>query len=303
MKDTGMNEIITQDGTLEVIEGEQRPLTPMDLITRAIDRGAAIDVLEKLMALQERAQGWEAKRAFESALADAKGEIPVIEKNRSVNFTTARGRTSYRFEDLGQIAEAINPILGKYGLSYRWRTQQNRSEGTLRVICVISHRNGHSEENSLETSLDQTGSKNDQQALGSAVTYLARYTLKAALGLVVAEDDDAQSVAGRKDGDAPRSEKPRESSPAEAVNQAQAYVQRWTIALQNALSATSMIEAWNSERQLRNTIFDINDGRYARLKAAVFKRVEELKKQELAEAEAEAKADSDNEQAEAEERT
>ena len=41
---------------------------------------------------------------------------------------------------------------------------------------------------------DQSGNKNGFQAIGSAVTYLQRYTLKSALGLSAEVDDDAQSV-------------------------------------------------------------------------------------------------------------
>lgn len=64
------------------------------------------------------------------------------------------------------------------------------------VTCIISHRDGHSEENTLSASVDTSGNKNHLQAIGSAVTYLQRYSLKAALGLSVADDDDAQAAGG-----------------------------------------------------------------------------------------------------------
>jgi len=62
------------------------------------------------------------------------------------------------------------------------------------VTCVVSHVDGHSEENTLSANNDTSGSKNAIQAVGSAVTYLERYSLKAALGLAAAEDDDAQAA-------------------------------------------------------------------------------------------------------------
>jgi hypothetical protein len=66
------------------------------------------------------------------------------------------------------------------------------------VTCVISHGDGYFEENSLAAAQDDSGNKNSIQAVGSTVTYLERYTLKAALGLAVATDDDAQSVGGNE---------------------------------------------------------------------------------------------------------
>jgi hypothetical protein len=62
------------------------------------------------------------------------------------------------------------------------------------VSCIISHRAGHSEENSLSARHDTSGNKNPIQALGSAVTYLQRYTLKAAVGVAAAADDDGQTA-------------------------------------------------------------------------------------------------------------
>ncbi len=96
------------------------------------------------------------------------------------------------YEDLAEIAETVKPILKKHGLSYRFRTQQNGL--IVSVTCIVSHVDGHSEENTLSASNDTSGSKNAIQAVGSAVTYLERYSLKAALGLAAAEDDDAQAA-------------------------------------------------------------------------------------------------------------
>jgi hypothetical protein len=58
------------------------------------------------------------------------------------------------------------------------------------VTCILS-KGGYREENSLPGPADTSGSKNPIQAIGSAVTYLERYTLKAALGLSATDDDDA----------------------------------------------------------------------------------------------------------------
>lgn len=167
-------------------------ITPMEMLDRAVSSGAGIETIEKLMNLQERWEKNQARKSFDDAMASAKAEMPVIFKNREVDFTSAKGRTHYRHEDMAGIAKIVDPILTKYGLSYRYRTSSPVNE-PVTVVCIMSHRLGHSEETTLTGPRDETGNKNNLQAVGSTVTYLQRYTLKAALGLAVSSDDDSKT--------------------------------------------------------------------------------------------------------------
>jgi hypothetical protein len=179
-----------------VIDHAAPATTPMEMIDRAVASGASIDVLERLMSLQERWEANQGRRAFDAAIAAAKAEIPIINKNRTVDFTSAKGRTNYRHEDMAEIAKTVDPILSRYGLSYRYRTAQDGKAVT--VTCIVSHRDGYSEETTLSTGIDESGNKNATQGIGSAVTYLQRYTLKAALGLAASTDDDARKAEPAK---------------------------------------------------------------------------------------------------------
>lgn len=170
-------------------------INPMNMIERAIVQGAGMDVIEKLMGLQERWEANQARKAFDEAMAAAKAEIPTIRKNRHVGFESRKAgaaRTDYRHEDLAEIARTVDPILAKHGLSYRFRTTSEINQ-PVSVTCIVSHRLGHSEENRLTAGRDESGNKNSIQAVGSAITYLQRYTLKAALGLAASNDDDGKS--------------------------------------------------------------------------------------------------------------
>ena len=185
------------DTTQELaMDREQLPqlATPMTMLGRAVESGASMEVLEKLMGLHERWEANQARKAFDAAIAHAKAEIGPIFKNRKVDFTSAKGRTNYEYEDLAEIARTVDPILAKYGLSYRWRTTTDAN--LITVTCIVSHRDGHSEENSLPGPRDETGNKNAIQSIGSTVTYLQRYTLKSALGLAASKDDDAHATGG-----------------------------------------------------------------------------------------------------------
>jgi len=164
--------------------------TPMDILSQAVKGGASLETIEKLMELSERWERNIARKAYDAAIAAARAEIPTIVKNRTINRGGNAG--SWKYEDLASIDEAIREPLAKNGLSFRFRTAA--ADKGVMITCIVSHRDGHSEETSLPGPADLSGGKNPIQGIGSAVTYLCRYTLKAALGLAAASDDDAQSV-------------------------------------------------------------------------------------------------------------
>lgn len=179
----------------------------MSFIERAArDTNVDVDKFERLMVMKERLERQLAEREFNAAVAAAKLEIGPIVKNKTVDFTSAKGRTNYRHEDLAEIARTIDPILARNGLSYRHKSEQ--AAGKVRVTCIVSHSAGYSENTTLEASEDHSGNKNTIQAIGSAATYLQRYTLKLALGLSASTDDDGQggkkvksSAQAKRDGD------------------------------------------------------------------------------------------------------
>src|SRR5689334_19463555 len=95
---------------------------PLSIVQTAITKGASVEVLERLLALQERFEKDQARKAYSQAMADMRPELPEIVKSRTVDFTTERGRTHYRYEDLHAVTDALSPVMGKFGLSFRWRT-------------------------------------------------------------------------------------------------------------------------------------------------------------------------------------
>jgi hypothetical protein len=171
--------------------------SPMELLSRALERGADLAMVEKLMDLAERQDKLQARRAYDEAIAAAKAEIPIIRKNRQVKVASKNGGadTNYVHEDLAEIARVVTPILSRHGLSYRFRTHYEPNQ-PVSVTCIISHKLGYSEENTLPGPPDNSGNKNSLQAIGSTCTYLQRMTLKAALGLAAAADDDDGQAAG-----------------------------------------------------------------------------------------------------------
>lgn len=116
------------------------------------------------------------------ALADFQQEVPVIHKG-----TTGYG---YSYADLPAIFDKINPLMKKHGLGF---TQLLNGEFLDTVIFHIE--SGENIKSSVVIPVGvQLKGMNDFQVLGSAITYLRRYALSAALGLVTDKDTDASGV-------------------------------------------------------------------------------------------------------------
>lgn len=173
---------------------ERTQQNPMSLIQSAIAQGADVTTIEKLLALQERWEASQARKAFVAALAAFKADPPKVLKNKLVEF----GNTKYKHATLDNVCNLIDPALSEVGLSFRWETE-SQDKGIIRVTCILTHEMGHSERTSLQTLPDASGGKNAIQAVGSTVTYLQRYTLLAATGIAVQNTDDDGRNAGKED--------------------------------------------------------------------------------------------------------
>lgn len=173
---------------------------PVSLLEMAVQNGADITQLKELMDLQERWEQKQAKKSFLEALSRFQTLVPELKKNKTATVTSRTGGAgfSYKYADLGSIANQIKEALNACGLSYRWEFAE--TNGKMKVTCIVSHLDGHSETTSMEAGADNSGAKNDIQQKGSTHTYLQRYTLIGALGLSTAEDD--KDGAGRKGGKA-----------------------------------------------------------------------------------------------------
>jgi len=163
----------------ELVQGQ----SPAALIAAAVSKDTDLDKLEKLLQLQERWEDNEAKKAYHKAMSLFKANPPKIDKDKTVSY----GNTKYNHATLANITDKINSSLSQYGLSSSWNTKQN---GQICVTCKITHELGHTEETTLSAPADTSGSKNAIQAIGSAITYLQRYTLLALTGLAAHDQDD-----------------------------------------------------------------------------------------------------------------
>lgn len=113
------------------------------------------------------------------ALAEFQQAVPVIHKG-----TQGYG---YSYANLATIFEIINPILKANKLGFTQLVGDNN------IKTIIFHYESGEQLETITTIPQGTNLKgmNDFQTLGSAITYIRRYALSSALGLITDKDTDA----------------------------------------------------------------------------------------------------------------
>lgn len=119
---------------------------------------------------QPNAQLFEALIAFQA-------EVPAIKKDSTNPFFKSK------YASLDTIVETIKPLMKKHGLGFM---QFPAGENELKTVII--HKSGEALSDSCKLELV----KNTPQDQGSAITYMRRYALSAALGLVTEDDTDGE---------------------------------------------------------------------------------------------------------------
>src|SRR5262249_16054178 len=170
---------------------EPAPLPVEALLQTAIQHGASVETLEKLLVMRAALKAEEAERAFFEALSAFQADCPVISKTKTATVQTKTGgRYTYRYAPLDVIVAAVSPILRNHGLSYRFDTRFEADPPAQVVICTVHHRDGHQESSEFRTPVDASARMNDMQKSASAQTYAKRYAFCNALGILTGDDDD-----------------------------------------------------------------------------------------------------------------
>jgi hypothetical protein len=123
------------------------------------------------------------------SLANFQQEVPTIHK--------ATQGFGYTYADLTAIYKVINPLMKKNGLGFTQLLQDNK------MVTIVFHiESGETIESRTDIPMNvQLKGMNDFQVMGSAITYLRRYSLSSVLGLVTDKDTDAggEQVSKPKD--------------------------------------------------------------------------------------------------------
>lgn len=184
----------------EIMQGGAVPAettehTTESLVRFAIEQKVPVEVLERLVALQERVSDRQARSAFFASLAafqEACGDVPT---NREAKLRTTSGSTfRFRYASLDGIARHVRGPLQDHGFSYSWDTAVN--ENMVTVTATLRHVDGHEQSATFTAPVESYGAKlTAAQDTAKVVTYGKRQALLQVLGVAVEGEDDEQALA------------------------------------------------------------------------------------------------------------
>lgn len=174
---------------------ERKKPAMMDLLQIAIQNNSAIDVIERLAALQRESLAREAEIEFNEALNRVQREIRRIAPDLD------NSQTKSRYASYAAIDRVVRPLYSQEGLSLSFSTEESNREETVRVVCFVS-RGGHTRKYQVDMPADGKGAKGGDvmtktHATGAAMAYGMRYLLKGIFNIAIgAEDDDGNLTNG-----------------------------------------------------------------------------------------------------------
>jgi hypothetical protein len=163
------------------------PLSAMSLLSIALENNAAIDVIERLAALQRDERNYHANVAFDEALNRCQrqlGRISADAKNDS---------TKSKYASYAKIDSVVRPIYTAEGFSLSFGERDCPTPGKTRFVAFLS-RDGVTREFLKDITPSTQGPKGNDvmtpiHADACADSYAKRYLLKDIFNIAIGDDD------------------------------------------------------------------------------------------------------------------
>lgn len=192
-----MGTIVAPNDQLVLTPPEPRPLTMIDLLQVALQKDAAIDVIERLAALQREERDYQSRVSFDNALSRCQSKLERV----SADATNTHTRSTYA--TYAKLDKVIRPIYTQEGFSISYGEKDCPIPGKTRFVAYVS-REGVTREYQKDLTPSTQGPKgNDMMtpihADGAADSYAKRYLLKDIFNIAIGEDDTDGASNGELD--------------------------------------------------------------------------------------------------------
>jgi hypothetical protein len=162
-------------------------ITLMTLLDRALQNHAAIDVIERLAALQEKAMNRQDEIDFATAMSAVQAEVVRVAPD------LVNKQTSSKYASYAALDHVVRPVYTKHGFSLSFSTEPAPKDETLLVVCYCS-RGGYTRKYQVLMPADGKGAKGGDvmtltHATGAAASYGMRYLLKMIFNIAIGEED------------------------------------------------------------------------------------------------------------------
>jgi hypothetical protein len=170
----------------------------MNLLKIALDNNAAIDVIERLAALQREERNYQAQVDFDDALNCCQKRLTRISADAQ------NPQTNSRYATYAKLDATVRPIYTAEGFSLSFGEQDCPTPGKTRFVGFLS-RAGFTREYFKDMTPSTKGPKGNDvmtpiHADATADSYAKRYLLKNIFNLAIGEDDrDGNSAPAVED--------------------------------------------------------------------------------------------------------
>lgn len=170
--------------------------TIMEVIARvATDPNADPDKLAKMLDVYERITARQAEATFNEAMTGAQEAL------RPVAADATNTHTKSKYASYPALDKAVRPIYTQHGFALSFNTGASAIPEHIKVLCRVSHRDGHSRDYEVDMPADGKSAKGGDlmtktHAVGAAMSYGQRYLLKLIFNIAVGDDDDGNSNGG-----------------------------------------------------------------------------------------------------------
>src|ERR1700690_316396 len=124
-----------------------------DLLALALSKDAAIDVIERLAALQQSQIDREAKNDFSDAMSAAQTEISNVIPDMT------NSETQQKYASFKALNRAIRPVYLKHGFSLSFNGAESSKPDEVLILCDVSHKGGWTKQYMLPMPCDGKGAK------------------------------------------------------------------------------------------------------------------------------------------------
>ncbi len=182
-----MSKELNQELITAIANRSSEPLTPMHMLQIALENKAAIDVIERLAALQEKAMARDAEIEFNEAMNLVQGELGRVTPDLT------NPQTKSKYASYAALDRIIRPIYTKHGFSLSFDTADAHAPDMIRAVCYVS-KGAHVRRYQVDMPADGKGAKGGDvmtktHASGAAMSYGMRYLLKFIFNVAIGEDD------------------------------------------------------------------------------------------------------------------
>jgi phage FluMu protein gp41 len=178
------------------------------LADAAADPNVNPDKMRALLDLQKEIRAEEAKQDFTESFIAMRPNLPIISAMGRIIIEPKPGKRGQKtpYATFNEIHKRVTPVLSQHGFVLNFAPDA-LADGRLVMTATLEHRAGHAKHGRIVLPAETSGSKNNVQGVGSAISYGKRYLYVTMLNLIseASEDvDDDGQAAGKLERSAAR---------------------------------------------------------------------------------------------------